>query len=78
VPTILRLGQFRFFFYSSDRAEPPHVHVEADNGLAKFWLRPVRLAGSRGMGRRELSRLQHLVVDHRGVLMRAWHAYFDD
>jgi len=77
MPTILRVGRFRFFFYSSDRAEPAHVHVEAGDGTAKFWLSPVRLAGSRGMARHELSRLQHLVVDHQDTLVRAWHAYFN-
>jgi hypothetical protein len=51
MPTLLRVGRFRFFCYSSDRAEPEHVHVEADDGAAKFWLRPVRLAGSRGLSR---------------------------
>jgi hypothetical protein len=77
MPTILRIGRFRFFFYSGDRTEPAHVHVEAGSGVAKFWLNPVRLAGSRGMPRHELSRLQELVVEHRSVLVRAWHAYFD-
>jgi hypothetical protein len=77
MPTILRIGRFRFFFYSSDRAEPLHVHVEAGSGVAKFWLNPVRLAGSRRMARHELSQLHQLVVDHRDTLVRAWHAYFN-
>jgi hypothetical protein len=38
VPTVLRLGPYRFFFYSSDGAEPPHVHVEHDEKTCKFWL----------------------------------------
>ena len=77
MPTILRIGRFRFFFYSSDRTELPHVHVEAGDAVAKFWLDPVRLAVSRGMARHELSRLQQLVVDHREILVREWHAYFN-
>ena len=77
MPTVLRVGRFRFFFFSSDRVEPAHVHVEAGNGTAKFWLDPVLLAGSRGMARHELSRLQQLVVDHRDILVRAWHAHFN-
>jgi len=56
MPTVIRVGRFRFFFYSNDRAEPPHIHVEAGNAVAKFWLYPVRLAGSRGMAPHELSR----------------------
>lgn len=44
MPTILRVGPYRFFFYSGDGREPPHIHVERDSGVAKFWLDPVRLA----------------------------------
>jgi hypothetical protein len=32
MPTVLRVGRFRFFFYASDRAEAAHVHVEAGSG----------------------------------------------
>jgi len=39
-PTILRIGHFRFFFYSGDREEPPHVHIERNDQVAKIWLDP--------------------------------------
>ena len=48
MPTVLRVGPYRLFFYSGDGREPPHVHVERDDSLAKFWLAPVRLASSQG------------------------------
>ena len=40
MPTLLREGPYRFFFYSDegDPREPPHVHVTAGDRLAKFWL----------------------------------------
>jgi uncharacterized protein DUF4160 len=47
MPTVLRVGPYRFFFYASDRAEPVHVHVEGGDGSAKFWLAPVRLHATR-------------------------------
>jgi hypothetical protein len=28
MPTVLIEGPYRFFWYSVDRAEPPHVHVD--------------------------------------------------
>jgi hypothetical protein len=38
-PTVLRVGGFRFYFFS--REEPRiHVHVYHANGEAKFWLEP--------------------------------------
>ena len=48
MPTILRSGALRFFFYSLENAEPPHVHVESGDATAKYWLEPVELARSRG------------------------------
>jgi hypothetical protein len=76
MPTILRAGPYRLFFYASDRAEPMHVHVEGHGGAAKFWLNPIRLQSSRGFGQHEISHLQRLVVQHRENVAKAWHAYF--
>ncbi|HEV2177470.1 MAG TPA: DUF4160 domain-containing protein [Terriglobia bacterium] len=50
MPTVLRSGAYRLFFYAGDRDEPPHVHVERDDKVAKFWLAPVRLKTSGGFG----------------------------
>jgi hypothetical protein len=52
----MRIGPYRLFFYSGDGAEPPHIHVERDQYVAKFWLEPVRLARSGGFGAAELDR----------------------
>jgi len=27
MPTILRIGPYRFYFYSNEKGEPPHIHV---------------------------------------------------
>ena len=50
MPTVLRSGPYRRFFYAGDGHAPPHVHVERDEGAAKFWLDPVRLAKDLGSG----------------------------
>jgi len=44
MPTVLREGPYRFYFYASDGGEPPHVHVQRENMVAKFWLAPVRFS----------------------------------
>lgn len=41
MPTVLKIGGYRFFFYSNEGNEPPHIHVEKSDSLAKFWLDPV-------------------------------------
>ena len=76
MPTALRVSGFRFFFYSLEGAEPPHVHVEHGDKIAKFWLEPVSLAESRGFRSHELTRLRLLVIEHRATLLEAWNAHF--
>ncbi len=78
MPTVLRDGPYRIFFYSGDSREPPHVHVEREDRVAKIWLRPVRLERSGGFGRNELNRIIHLVERQRGSLLESWNAYFSN
>jgi len=47
MPTVLRIGPYRFYFWSHEPDEPPHIHVDRDNLSAKFWLEPVDLARNR-------------------------------
>jgi hypothetical protein len=76
MPTVLRAGPYRFFFYASDRDEPYHVHVERDDNVAKFWLDPVRLQSSGGFNRLELKRIPIIIDEKCEFLMEAWHEYF--
>lgn len=72
MPTVASFGPYRLFFYSADRAEPIHVHVERQDKVAKFWLDPVRLARSGGFSRHELGRIEALLRDHEAELIEAW------
>jgi hypothetical protein len=76
VPTVHRDGPYRFFFYSADRNEPVHVHVERDASRAKFWLDPVRLARSGGFAAAELREVERLVVANQQLLLGKWNEYF--
>jgi hypothetical protein len=78
MPTALRVGRFRFFFYSSDKDEPVRVHVEVAGDVAKFWLEPVKLERSGRMEPRDLRMAQGIVEEHQEELVEAWHAYFQD
>ena len=70
------MSGFRFFFYSNERNEPPHIHVESGDGAAKFWLTPVAFAGSVGYDAAEVRELLSLVSQHRDELERKWHEHF--
>lgn len=76
MPTVLRVGGARFFFYSLEGSEPPHVHVEHDRSTAKFWLDPVELAMRQGFRDHELNRMRLIVIEHRLAFTEAWHAHF--
>lgn len=76
MPTILRIGPYRFLFYAGDRGESPHVHIERENNIAKFWLDPVRLERSGGFNRTEIIKIQKLVENNREQLMGSWNEYF--
>jgi hypothetical protein len=76
MPTILRLGPYRFFFYSLEVGEPPHIHVESGSQTAKFWLDPVELARSQGVRNHELGRLRLIVIENRLKFLEAWHEHF--
>jgi hypothetical protein len=76
MPTVLRSGPYRFFFYAGDRDEPPHIHVERDDCEAKFWIEPVRLQHSFGFRASELRTVERLVIRHQQQLLDAWNEYF--
>ncbi len=77
MPTILRSGPYRLYFFSHEPNEPAHVHVDRDRKTAKFWLRPVQLAQASGFSANELRRLERLVRTHQPLLTGAWHDYFE-
>jgi len=77
VPTVLRVSGFRFFFYSDEGSEPPHIHVERADEVAKFWLEPVELAGSSGFSAKEINQLRKLVTENQPRLLQSWHDYFN-
>ena len=76
MPTVLRSGPYRFFFYASDRDEPVHIHVERDEKVAKYWLDPARLQNSGGFNRLELKQILLIIKENQASFMEAWNEYF--
>ncbi len=76
MPTALRIGPYRFFFYSNENAEPAHIHVEAAGLVAKYWLASAELASNRGFAPHELTKIQSMVEAHRSELLGSWNAHF--
>ncbi len=65
MPTILRIGPFRFYFYSHEPNEPPHVHVDRGGATIKVWLKAIEVAKSRGFRAHEIGGNVALVVERR-------------
>ncbi len=75
MPTILREGGYRFFFYSDERQEPPHVHVQQGDGVAKVWLANGSIAYSVGFSAAQLRHIRQIVAINGERMMRAWNEY---
>ena len=69
-------GPYRFYFYSHEPNEPPHVHVDRDDASAKFWLDPVQLAANFGFRAHELREIQLIVAGRRTRFLEAWNEFF--
>ncbi len=76
MPTVLRTGPYRFYFWSHELNEPPHIHVDREKFSAKFWLEPISLARNIGFRGHELRKIQKVIVDHQDELLEAWHGHF--
>jgi hypothetical protein len=72
MPTVVRTGRYRFFFFSNEGNEPPHIHVEAAQHYAKYWLEPIRPARSVGFRPDELSCIGALIGENSQLIKEKW------
>jgi hypothetical protein len=75
MPTLLRHGPYRFYVFSNEHHEPPHVHVDRDDKSAKIWLQPVSVARNHGLSPLELRSIVRLVRANQRRLLEAWHEH---
>jgi hypothetical protein len=78
MPTVLRVGRYRFVFFSNENNEPPHIHAKAESNQAKFWLDPIKLAANYGFKAHELNEIEGIIREHRQELLEAWHEHFNE
>lgn len=75
MPTI-QIEKYKSRFYSSDRLQPPYVHLIRDDKVAKVWLRPISLQYNRGYRLSELNTVLRLTRENQTILLEAWYEYF--
>ena len=76
MPTVLRIGPFRFFFYSDEGTEPPHIHIEAAEKRAKYWLTPVTQSWNDGFRSGELTTIEEIIDMNLNLMLEAWNGFF--
>lgn len=76
MPTVLRIGQYRFYFWSDERQEPPHIHVTSAEREAKYWLRPIALSWNEGYRSGELKEIEELILANLDLIQEAWDEFF--
>lgn len=76
MPTVLRIGPYRFYFDSYDCGEPRHMHADRENRSAKFWLDPdIALAENYGYSRKELRDIECIMREKLEVFRNEWDAF---
>ena len=77
MPTILLVNGFKFFFYSNESNEPPHIHVTKGSGNAKYWLIPETAEDySYGFTAKERKDIKELVIKNNSLFITKWNEYF--
>lgn len=77
VPTIFSIDGYRFYFYSHEPNERPHVHIDQAGSTMKVWLEDLGVAKSRGFRAKERNAIVAIVEEHRAKMLEAWHEHFD-
>lgn len=76
MPTILRKLGFRFFFYSNENTEPPHVHIEKGEGYGKYWIDPVEKDYMHNFNKKEEKQAAEIVVEEQDNFKKKWYEFF--
>ncbi len=76
MPTVLRWKGYRFYFFSNEGCEPPHVHIDEGGCSAKVWLSPVAAARVIGYSAKEMAETLGKVSEERIGLLETWNGYF--
>jgi hypothetical protein len=76
MPTILRMKGYHFFFFSIERNEPIHIHLEKTDSYAKFWLKPIGVAVDYGFNSKQLREISKIIDEKYYIIIIKWNEYF--
>ena len=76
MPTVLVIKGYRFFFFSNDRDEPVHIHIEKAEKYAKFWIDPLFVAVNYGFSGKELRVIGEIIEKNEVRIRDKWNEHF--
>ena len=76
MPTVLVINGYRFFFFSNERDEPVHIHIEKAEKYAKFWIEPLFVAVNYGFSGRELRVIGDIIEKNELLIKEKWNEHF--
>ncbi len=74
---MLNKNGFRLFFYSNEHNEPIHIHVEKSGNLAKFWLKPIKLAKNEGFNTQEIKNIIEVIFENQILIEEKGNEHFN-
>lgn len=75
MPTVLVKDGFRFFFYSREGNEPPHIHVIGKGGEMKIWLNNLNIAAAYALSPKEQRIALEIVVMNIELFKTEWEKF---
>jgi Domain of unknown function (DUF4160) len=76
MPTVLQIKGYRFFFFSNERNEPVHIHIEKAESYSKFWLDPLFVAINHGFTSKELREISEIIEKNETLIRNKWNEHF--
>lgn len=81
MPTVMRIANLRFYFYSKEEGRP-HIHVGNASGTKvpemKIWLDTLEVARLKGFSRKAERDILKFVKDHEELFLGKWEEFFHD
>lgn len=74
---------YKFFFWSNENAEPPHIHVckgKQSSDATKFWITGdgIKLEHNNSkIPQNDLKKIARYILENRADILEAWFDYFN-
>ena len=76
MPIIKRIRGYRFYFWSRENDEPPHIHVSKQGKQCKIWLDDLTVAHSY-FPNHELTKIKKMVDENIIEIRNKWNEHFE-